>query len=155
NFHMHLPHYALTSEDAKAVKVLATQPIDMSRPHPFTEQGHKEFNTFLWLPPSGKRAGDILFADSTIFSTLFGDDASLQRFWRNTARPRGGGGRGRPVGRGWQAAGRWGRGLCGPSRRRRRSPATTRRGSPGSAARARPPWAGRSRTSTGSSRTSR
>src|SRR5262249_2719652 len=34
NFHPHLPHYALTTADAKAVHVLAQQPIDMSNPHP-------------------------------------------------------------------------------------------------------------------------
>jgi hypothetical protein len=38
---------------------------------------------FLWLPPEGDRAGDVLFADSTIFSTLFGADESLRNFWRN------------------------------------------------------------------------
>lgn len=85
NFHKHLPHYALTDNGTKAVHVLARQPIDMSRPHPFTEAGNREFNTFLWAPPSGARAGDVLFADSTIFSTLFGSDESLERFWRNLA----------------------------------------------------------------------
>jgi hypothetical protein len=83
NFHMHLPHYAVTTDDTKSIHVLARQPIDMSRPHPFTEEGNTEFNMCLWMPPSGKRAGDILFADSTIFSTLFGADESLENFWRN------------------------------------------------------------------------
>jgi len=36
NFHPHLPHYALKTDDPKSVHVLASQPIDMSRPHPFT-----------------------------------------------------------------------------------------------------------------------
>ena len=84
NFHMHLPHYALM-DGASGVHVLARQPIDLSNPHPFTEAGNREFNTFLWLPPSGTRAGDILMADSTIFSTLFAGDESLQRFWKNIA----------------------------------------------------------------------
>jgi hypothetical protein len=83
NFHMHLPHYAVTTDDEKAVRVLARQPIDLARPHPFTEAGNREFNTFLALPPAGPRAGEILFADSTIFSTLFGADESLKRFWKN------------------------------------------------------------------------
>jgi hypothetical protein len=83
NFHMHLPHYAVTADDAGSVRVLAKQPIDMSRPHPFVQAGNQEFNTFLWMPPSGDRAGDLLFADSTVFNTLFGGDASLERFWRN------------------------------------------------------------------------
>ena len=41
---------------------------------------------FLWMPPSGDRAGDVLLADSTIFSTLFGVSESLQNFWHNLAR---------------------------------------------------------------------
>ena len=85
NFHMHLPHYALTSDDNRLVRVLARQPIDMSRPHPFVQAGNREFNTFLWVPPGGDRAGDVLFADSTVFNTLFGGDESLERFWRNLA----------------------------------------------------------------------
>jgi hypothetical protein len=85
NFHPHLPHYALTTDDTKSILVLAKQPIDMSRPHPFTEAGNREFNSFLWMPPSGPRAGDILLADSTIFTTLFGSSESLDRFWRNLA----------------------------------------------------------------------
>ena len=84
NFHMHLPHYALTSDDS-TVRILARQPIDMTRPHPFTEAGNREFNTCLWMPPGGERAGDILFADSTMFSTLFGGNENLERFWRNIA----------------------------------------------------------------------
>ena len=84
NFHMHLPHYAVT-DDNGAVRVLARQPIDMSKPHPFTQEGNTEFNMFLWMPPAGDRAGDVLFADSTIFSTLFGADESLHNFWRNLA----------------------------------------------------------------------
>lgn len=83
NFHMHLPHLALLSDDPNVVRVLAMQPINLSKPHPFTESGNREFNTCVWLPPGGKRAGDVLFADSTIFSTLFGVDESLERFWKN------------------------------------------------------------------------
>jgi hypothetical protein len=85
NFHMHLPHYAVTTNDESLIHVLARQPIDMSRPHPFIEAGNSEFNMFLWMPPTGERAGDILLADSTIFTTLFGGDESLERFWKNLA----------------------------------------------------------------------
>jgi hypothetical protein len=85
NFHMHLPHYAVTTNDTKAIHVLARQPLDVSRPHPFLEAGNKEFNMFLWMPPAGDRAGDILLADSTIFTTLFGGDESLENFWKNIA----------------------------------------------------------------------
>lgn len=84
-FHMHLPHYAVITDDPKAIHVLARQPIDMTRPHPFIEAGNREFNMFLWMPPAGERAGDILLADSTIFTTLFGGDESLARFWKNLA----------------------------------------------------------------------
>jgi len=85
NFHPHLPHYALTRDDAKSVRVLARQPIDPDRPHPFTAAGNKEFNCLLWLPPDGKRAGDIVMVDSTNFTTLFGGTDSLENFWRNLA----------------------------------------------------------------------
>ncbi|HWZ52883.1 MAG TPA: hypothetical protein VNW54_15610 [Granulicella sp.] len=84
-FHMHLPHYAVTTDDPTAIHVLARQPIDLSKPHPFIESGNREFNMFLWMPPVDKRAGDILLADSTIFTTLFGGDKSLERFWKNLA----------------------------------------------------------------------
>jgi hypothetical protein len=83
NFHMHLPHYAVTTDEAKRIHVLARQPVDLSRPHPFTAEGHRAFNAFLWMPPEGDRAGDVLLADSTLFSTLFGVDESLERFWKN------------------------------------------------------------------------
>ena len=85
NFHPHLPHYAVTTDDPKAIHVLARQPLDTSAPHPFIEEGNREFNMFLWMPPAGGRAGDILLADSTIFTTLFGGTESLQRFWTNLA----------------------------------------------------------------------
>ncbi|MFG2479572.1 hypothetical protein [Streptomyces fagopyri] len=85
NFHKHLPHYAVTTDEPDVIHVLARQPIDTSAPHPFTEAGNTEFNMFLWMPPSGDRAGDVLLADSTIFSSLFGGDESLQNFWRNLA----------------------------------------------------------------------
>lgn len=85
NFHPHLPHYALTTGDTKLVRILARQPIEMSHPHPFTQAGNREFNSFLWMPPSGTRAGDILLVDLTIFTTLFGGTDSLDRFWSNLA----------------------------------------------------------------------
>ena len=67
---------------------LARQPIDLSRPHPFTAAGNREFNSFIWMPPNGTRGGDILLADSTIFTTLFGGTESLEHFWRNMAKLR-------------------------------------------------------------------
>jgi hypothetical protein len=85
NFHPHLPHYALTSEDAKSVHVLTRQPVDLERPHPFIEAGNTEFNSCIWMPPDSQRAGHILLADSTIFTTLFGGVESLETFWKNFA----------------------------------------------------------------------
>ena len=85
NFHPHLPHYELTGNDTGEVKVLARQPIDPDRPHPFTAAGNKEFNLLLWMPPKDKRAADILLADSTHFTTLFGGTESLANLWQNLA----------------------------------------------------------------------
>jgi hypothetical protein len=88
NLHFHLPHYEVLQPE-QGVRVLAQQPIDLTRPpHPFTEAGHRAFNTLVWVPPSGARAGDVLVVDSTVFSTLFGVDESLERFWKNLARAR-------------------------------------------------------------------
>jgi hypothetical protein len=58
--------------------------VDMSL-HPFTRAGNREFNTFLWMPASGARAGDIVLVDLTMFTTLFGGGESLDRFWNNLA----------------------------------------------------------------------
>ncbi len=85
NFHPHLPHYAVTSNENSLIHVLTKQPIDLERPHPFTATGNTEFNSFLWMPPKSERAGDVLLADSTIFTTLFGGVDSLQTFWKNLA----------------------------------------------------------------------
>ena len=85
NFHPHLPHYAVTENDGKAVQLLARQPVDLDRPHPFTAAGNTEFNCLLWLPPNDNRAGDIVIVDSTHFTTLFGGTESLKNFWRNLA----------------------------------------------------------------------
>ena len=83
NFHPHLPHYELTTQDTKSVHLLARQPIDPDRPHPFTAAGNTEFNCLLWMPPKEQRAGDIVLVDSTNFTTLFGGTESLSNFWRN------------------------------------------------------------------------
>lgn len=85
NFHPHLPHYELTGHNGSHVHVLARQPIDPKRPHPFTAAGNTEFNCLLWLPPEGERAGDIVMVDSTNFTTLFGGTDSLKNFWKNLA----------------------------------------------------------------------
>ncbi|ORW31522.1 hypothetical protein AWB91_14585 [Mycobacterium paraense] len=83
NFHPHLPHYELTAPESDAVRVLARQRVDATRPHPFTEAGNTELNALIWMPPTGQRAGDIVLVDSTNFTTLFGGTDSLANFWRN------------------------------------------------------------------------
>jgi hypothetical protein len=85
NFHPHLPHYGLTTDNTNSVHVLTRQPIDLDRPHPFITAGNTEFNSCIWMPPDGQRAGHILLADSTIFTTLFGGVESLETFWKNFA----------------------------------------------------------------------
>ena len=60
--------------------VLARQPIDLDRPHPFTAAGNTEFNCLLWMPPNEQRAGDIVLVNSTNFTTLFGGTDSLRKF---------------------------------------------------------------------------
>jgi hypothetical protein len=85
SFHRHLPHYELATGDRPAIHVLARQPIEMERPHPFTVAGNTEFNCLLWMPPEKQRAGDIVLVDSTHFTTLFGVTESLKNFWRNVA----------------------------------------------------------------------
>ncbi len=85
SFHRHLPHYEITAPDGKGIHLLARQPIEPGRPHPFTAAGNKENNCLLWMPPEGKRAGDIVLVDSTHFTTLFGATDSVKNFWRNIA----------------------------------------------------------------------
>ncbi len=84
-FHRHLPHYEITEKDSKVIHVLARQPIEPERPHPFTAAGNTEFNCLLWMPPEKQRAGDIVLVDMTHFTTLFGVTESLKSFWRNVA----------------------------------------------------------------------
>jgi len=85
NFHRHLPHYEITEKGSKAIHLLARQPIELERPHPFTTAGNTEFNCLLWMPPEKQRAGSIVLVDSTHFTTLFGVTESLKNFWRNVA----------------------------------------------------------------------
>src|SRR5437660_6885498 len=57
NFHPHLPHYEITEKDSKSVHLLARQPIDLDRPHPFTAPGTEELNCLLWMSPNEQRPG--------------------------------------------------------------------------------------------------
>jgi hypothetical protein len=89
SFHRHLPHYEITEKESKAIHLLARQPIELERPHPFTAAGNHEFNCLLWMPPEKRRAGDLVLVDSTHFTTLFGATESVRSFWRNIATMRG------------------------------------------------------------------
>src|SRR5438045_9711975 len=40
SLHAHLPQYALTNDDGKALQVLARQPTDLERTEPFREGGN-------------------------------------------------------------------------------------------------------------------
>ena len=77
--------YADTSKAARGIHLLARQPIEMERAHPFTAAGDTEFNCLLWMPPGGRRAGGRVLVDSTHFTTLFGVTESLKNFGRNIA----------------------------------------------------------------------
>ena len=85
SFHRHLPHYEITERTAKAIHVLARQPIDLDRPHPFTEAGEHGVQLPAVDAAQEQRAGDIVLVDSTHFTTLFGGTESLKNFWRNLA----------------------------------------------------------------------
>jgi hypothetical protein len=85
NFHPHLPHYQLTAPESDDLRLLGRQRVDPERPHPFTEGGNTEFNSFIWMPPSGGRTGNIILVDSTNFTTLFGGTESLKNLWYNLA----------------------------------------------------------------------
>lgn len=86
SFHQHLPHYELTAPEGANLRVLARQPVDLKRPHPFTAAGNTAFNAVIWMPPDAERAADIVLIDSTHFTTLFGGTDSLRNLWRNLAR---------------------------------------------------------------------
>jgi hypothetical protein len=85
SFHMHLPQYRVTDAAPGTIHVLARQPIDTGRPHPWSAAGNAEFNALLWMPPAGRRAGDVVIIDSTHFTTLFGGTESLKALWKNLA----------------------------------------------------------------------
>ena len=86
NFHMHLPHYAVTTDDARKrsrAGAPADRPVAAASVHQRGQQGVQHASC--GCRPGDGRAGDVLVVDSTIFSTLFGADESLERFWKNIA----------------------------------------------------------------------
>ena len=85
NFHPHLPHYELTSKDAKSVHLLARQPIDLDRPHPFTEAGNTEFNCLLWMPPESAARWRHRARGFDQFHHALRWHGESQNFWRNFA----------------------------------------------------------------------
>ncbi len=86
NFHMHLPHYAVTTPDAEAHS-RPRAPADRPHPPASVHQCGRAGVQFLPLdaPRRQTRGGHVVLADSTIFTTLFGGTDSLTYFWRNLA----------------------------------------------------------------------
>lgn len=87
NLHPHLPHLALSVEINAKVRVLAHQRINPAATwHPFVAAGNELFNALLWAPPDGERAGNLFVCDATLWSSAFGGNTSLIRFWQNLCR---------------------------------------------------------------------
>ena len=84
NFHMHLPHYAVTTEDTSRSSVLArSRSIWRSRirsPRRATGSSTRSSGC-----RRGRAAERFCWPTRPIFSTLFGADDSLKRFWKNLA----------------------------------------------------------------------
>ena len=71
HFHMHLPHDALTTDDATSIHVLARQPIDLSRRIRSRRRGTGSSMRCIHAP-KGTRGGHTLMADSTVCTTVCG-----------------------------------------------------------------------------------
>jgi len=84
NFHPHLPHYALTTEDTKLVQVLARQPIDMSRPHPFTEAETASSIRSSGCPERKASSRHLVGRLHNIYDVVWRVE-SLENFWKNLA----------------------------------------------------------------------
>ena len=75
---MHLPHYAVTSDDrTRSTSSRGSRSICRSR-IPSPRRGTASSTCSCGCRRPASRAGDILLADSTIFTTLFGGDESLR-----------------------------------------------------------------------------
>ena len=84
NFHLHLPHYEVTTQ-GREVGACPGPATDRPRsPHPFTPPATRS-STACSGCRHENRAGDILLIDSTHFTTLFGGTDSLASLWRNLA----------------------------------------------------------------------
>jgi hypothetical protein len=71
---------------AEEVRVLAQQEINpAAESHPFVQAGNRFFNALVWVPPRGRRAGNIYVCDATLWSSAFGGVKSLETFWKNLA----------------------------------------------------------------------
>ncbi len=83
NLHPHLPHLERLGDSVAKLNVLARQPIDLDAPpHPFTDDGRRDFDGLLQTRP-GLSPGRVLICDTTIWSSTAGGVDSLRRFWRN------------------------------------------------------------------------
>ena len=89
NLHAHLPHFDPIAEGAEKYDVLAWQKIDLNAPpHPFVAAGHDRFNAIIQAK-RGVFDGQLVVCDSTIWSSVAGGLAHLERLWQNVVqRPR-------------------------------------------------------------------
>lgn len=86
NLHPHLPHLSVDPNRRGEVKILARQKVNpAASSHPFVRAGNREFNSFIWVPPSGLRAGNVFVCDATLWSAAFQGTSSLKALWRNLA----------------------------------------------------------------------
>lgn len=88
NLHPHLPHLDIAPGSERTVEVLARQAINPgAAPHPFVTAGNQTFNALVRAHPI-QVGGRIYVNDATLWSSAFGGDQSLIRFWQNLARMR-------------------------------------------------------------------
>lgn len=85
NLHPHLPHFERLEGAVDKLDVLARQRIDPAAPpHPFTQDGRSTFDAML-QSRRGVFAGDVVIADTTLWSSTAGGVESLRRLWANVA----------------------------------------------------------------------
>jgi hypothetical protein len=85
NLHPHLPHFERLEGAVDKLDVLARQRIDLAAPpHQFTQGGRSTFDAML-QSRRGVFAGDVVVADTTLWSSTAGGVESLRRFWANVA----------------------------------------------------------------------
>lgn len=83
NLHAHLPHLERIGSAIDRLEVLARQHLDPTAPpHPFAQAGGTTFDAML-QSRQGLFAGDLVVADTTLWSSTSGGLENLQRLWTN------------------------------------------------------------------------